>query len=160
RHNGVLGTQARLSWSGHMLWSSVPQLRWHVARQVLESWVFLIGMGALFWYQPALVRLANQLLFGSGFVPGDFAQRALADYFTYRWWSLLLAWGTLEVGGFMMLWRYKAKPDEYPQYQARLKSLAEQAGVRPPTLIILRGVGGMGRILNAAATQSFLSGPK
>ena len=97
------------------------------------------------------------MLFGTGFVPGSYEERALGSYFSYGWWSLLIAWGTLEVGGFMMLWRYKAKPDEYPEYQARLRSLAEQAGVRPPTLIVLRG---MGRILNAAATQSFLSGPK
>jgi heat shock protein HtpX len=57
----------------------------------------------------------------------------------------------------MLVWRYKAKPDEYPEFQARLKRLAEEAGVRPPTLIVLRG---MGRILNAAATQSILTGPK
>jgi Zn-dependent protease with chaperone function len=146
--------------SGDMLWSSVPQLRWLVVRQVLASWFFLGSMIALFWYQPAIVRLTHELLFGSGFVPGPYEQSALGNYFAYGWWSLLIAWGTLEVGGFMMLWRYKAKPDEYPEYQARLRSLAEQAGVRPPTLIILRGAGGMGRILNAAAAQSFLSGPK
>jgi Zn-dependent protease with chaperone function len=140
-----------------MLWSSVPQLRWHVAQQVLVSWFCLLAMIALFWYQPTLVRLVHELLFGGRLVPGDYARRALANYFSYGWWSLLLAWGSLEVGGFMMVWRYKARPDQYPEYQARLKSLAEQAGVRPPTLIIL---GGMGRILNAAATQSFLSGPK
>jgi Zn-dependent protease with chaperone function len=143
-----------------MLWSSVPQLRWHVAQQVLIGWLCLAAMVALFWYQPALVRLAHEQLFGGGLVPGDYAQRALASYFSYGWWSLLIAWGTLEVGGFTMLWRYKAKPDEYPEYQAQLRRLAEQAGVRPPTLVVLRGTGGMGRILNAAATQSFLSGSK
>jgi Zn-dependent protease with chaperone function len=140
-----------------MGWSSVPQLRWHVARQVLTSWTCLIAMAALFWYQPNIVAFVHQQLFGSGFVPSDYEARALASYFSYGWFSLLIAWGTLEVGGFMMLWRYKARPDEYPEYQQRLRTLAEQAGVRPPTLVILRG---MGRILNAAATQSFLSGPK
>lgn len=140
-----------------MLWSSVPQLRWHVAWQVLVSCFCFLAMAALFWFQPAIVRATHEMLFGSGFVPSEYEARALENYFSYGWWSLLLAWGTLEVGGFWMLWRYKARPDEYPQYQAQLRRLAEQAGVRPPTLIILRG---MGRILNAAATQSFLSGPK
>lgn len=142
-----------------MLWSSVPQLRGHVARQVLVSWFCLAAMVALFWYQPTLVRLVNDTLLGTGFVTGnaDYEQRILERYFSYGWWSLLGAWGTLEVGGFWMVWRYKAKPDEYPEFQARLQQLAEQAGVRPPTLIVLRGVG---RVLNAAATQSVLSGPK
>jgi len=57
----------------------------------------------------------------------------------------------------MLVWRYKAKPNEYPEFQARLRHLAEQAGVRTPTLIVMRGAG---RVLNAAATQSILSGPK
>jgi Zn-dependent protease with chaperone function len=159
RHNAVLWICAVLSRreGESMLWSSVPQLRWHVARQVLASWFFLGSMIALFWYQPAIVRLAHAVLLGTGFVPTGYEQGALANYFAYGWWSLLIAWGSLEAGGFMMVWRYKARPDEYPEYQAQLRSLAEQAGVRPPTLIVLRG---MGRILNAAATQSFLSGPK
>jgi len=137
----------------------VPQLRWHVARQVFVTWFCIVAMGVLFWYQPAVVRLVNDLLLGSGFVQGqsDYDQRILASYYSYGWWSLLIAWGTLEVGGFFLVWRYKAKPDEYPEFQARLQRLAEEAGVRPPTLIVLRG---MGRILNAAATQSIFSGPK
>jgi Zn-dependent protease with chaperone function len=142
-----------------MLWSSVPQLRWHVARQVFVTWFCLAAMVVLFWYQPSLVRFANDTVLGSGFVEGqtDYDQRILASYFSYGWWSLLIAWGTLEVGGFFLVWRYKAKPDEYPEFQARLARLAEEAGVRPPTFIVLRG---MGRVLNAAATQSILSGPK
>jgi heat shock protein HtpX len=140
-----------------MLWSSVPQLRWHVAQQVLVTWIAIAAMGLLFWYQPAIVGYAHGLLLGQGFVTEEFAAKVLANYFSYGWWSLLIAWGTLEVGGFFLIWRYKAKPDEYPEFQARLQRLAEEAGVRPPTLIVLRGVG---RILNAAATQSILSGPK
>jgi len=140
-----------------MLWSSVPQLRWHVARQMLVTWLAIAAMALLFWYQPAIVRFAHGLLLGQGFVTDEFDQKVLANYFSYGWWSLLLAWGTLEVGGFFLIWRYKAKPEEYPEFQARLQRLAEEAGVRPPTLIVLRGVG---RILNAAATQSILSGPK
>ena len=140
-----------------MLWSSVPQLRWHVTKQVLATWFCIVAMAALFWYQPAIVRFVNGTLLGSGFVQSEYDQRVLASYFSYGWWSLLVAWGTLEVGGFWLLWRYKAKPDEYPEFQARLQRLADEAGVRQPTLIVLRG---MGRVLNAAATQSILSGPK
>ena len=140
-----------------MLWSSVPQLRWHVAQQVLATWLALAAMAAIFWYQPAIVRYAHELLFGSGFVPSDYDEGILANFFSYGWWSLLIAWVTLEAGGFMLVWRYKAKPGEYPQFQARLKRLAEEAGVQVPTLVVLRG---MGRILNAAATQSILTGPK
>ena len=88
---------------------------------------------------------------------GEYEQRVLAQYFSYGWWSLAVAWGSLEFGGFMLVWRYKAKPNEYPEFQARLQQLAEQAGVRPPTLIVLRGAS---RLLNAAATQSLLTGPK
>jgi heat shock protein HtpX len=140
-----------------MLWSSVPQLRWHVASQVLVTWLALAAMAALFWYQPTIVRYAHELLFGQGFVQSDYDQRVLGQYFSYGWWSLLIAWVTLEAGGFMLLWRYKAKPNEYPEFQARLQRLAEEAGVRPPTLIVMRNAG---RVLNAAATQSILSGPK
>jgi Zn-dependent protease with chaperone function len=145
-----------------MLWSSVPQLRWHVTQQVLVTWIAIAAMGVLFWYQPTIVGyvhglLAHETLLGPGFVSSEFADRVLDRYFSYGWWSLLIAWGTLEVGGFFLVWRYKAKPDEYPDFQARLQRLAEEAGVRPPTLIILRG---LGRVLNAAATQSILSGPK
>jgi hypothetical protein len=124
-----------------MGWTSVPQLRWHVARQVLVSWFCFLAMAALFWFQPDIVRAAHNMLFGSGFVPSEYEARALANYFAFGWWSLLIAWGTLELGGFSMLWRYKARPDEYPQYQARLRNLAQLAGVRPPTLVILRGMG-------------------
>lgn len=140
-----------------MFWSSVPQLRWHVTRQVLLSWIALASMAALFIYQPAIVRYVHGLLLGSGFVSGAYEQRVLEQFFSYGWWSLLVAWGSLEFGGFMLVWRYKAKPSEYPEFQARLQRLAEQAGVRPPTLIVLRGAG---RLLNAAATQSLLTGPK
>jgi heat shock protein HtpX len=124
---------------------------------MLVTWLAIAAMALLFWYQPAIVRFAHGLLLGQGFVTDEFDQKVLANYFSYGWWSLLFAWGTLEVGGFFLIWRYKAKPDEYPEFQARLQRLAEEAGVRPPTLIVLRGVG---RILNAAATQSILSGPK
>jgi heat shock protein HtpX len=140
-----------------MLWSSVPQLRWHVAQQVLATWLAIASMAALFWFQPTIVRHAHELLLGGGFMPSEYDQRILANYFSYGWWSLLVAWVTLEAGGFWLVWRYKAKPDEYPEFQARLERLAEEAGVRKPTLIVLRG---MGRILNAAATQSLLTGPK
>jgi heat shock protein HtpX len=140
-----------------MLWSSVPQLRWHVAQQVLATWLAIASMAALFWFQPTIVRYAHELLLGGGFMPSEYDQRILANYFSYGWWSLLFAWVTLEAGGFWLVWRYKAKPDEYPEFQARLERLAEEAGVRQPTLIVLRG---MGRILNAAATQSLLTGPK
>jgi heat shock protein HtpX len=140
-----------------MLWSSVPQLRWHVAQQVLATWLALAAMAALFWYQPTIVRYVHELVFGQGFVQSDYDARVFAHYFSYGWWSLLIAWVSLEAGGLMLVWRYKAKPEEYPEFQARLKRLAEDAGVRPPTLIVLRG---MGRILNAAATQSILTGPK
>ena len=140
-----------------MLWTSVPQLRWHVVRQVLLSWLAIAAMAALFIYQPAIVRYVHGLLLGSGFVSGEYEQRVLEQFFAYGWWSLLVAWGSLELGGFMLVWRYKAKPHEYPEFQARLRHLAEQAGVRPPTLIVLRGAG---RLVNAAATQSVLTGPK
>jgi heat shock protein HtpX len=140
-----------------MLWSSVPQLRWHVARQVLITWLAIAAMAVLFLYQREIVRFVHGLLLGQGFVTDEFDAKVLANYFSYGWWSLLVAWGTLEVGGFFLIWRYKAKPDEYPEFQERLKRLAEDAGVREPTLIVLRG---LGRILNAAATQSILSGPK
>jgi heat shock protein HtpX len=140
-----------------MLWSSVPQLRWHVASQVLVTWLALAAMAAIFWFQPAIVRSAHELLFGSGLAQSESDKGILANYFTYSWWSLLIAWISLEIGGLMLIWRYKARPDEYPQFQARLKRLAEEAGVRPPALVVLRG---MGRILNAAATQSILTGPK
>jgi Zn-dependent protease with chaperone function len=140
-----------------MLWSSVPQLRWHVARQVLLSWLAIAAMAALFIYQPAIVRYVHSMLLGGGFVSSEYEQRVLEQFFSYGWWSLLVAWGSLEFGGFMLVWRYKAKPGEYPQFQARLQQLAEQAGVRPPTLIVLRGAG---RLLNAAATQSLLTGTK
>ena len=141
-----------------MLWSSVPQLRWHVTQQVLVTWIAIAAMAALFWYQPAIVRFTHALLLGQGFVTDEFDQKVLANYFSYGWWSLLIAWGSLEVGGFLLIWRYKAKPDEYPEFQARLQRLAEEAGVRAPTLIIMRNMGA--RILNAAATQSILSGTK
>jgi Zn-dependent protease with chaperone function len=140
-----------------MLWSSVPQLRWHAARQVLLSWLAIATMATLFWFQPTIVRYVHGLLLGSGFVSGEYEQRVLAQYFSYGWWALLAAWGSLELGGFMLVWRYKARPDEYPEFQARLQRLAEEAGIRPPTLIVLRGAG---RVLNAAATQSLLTGPK
>ena len=104
------------------------------------------------------MRTGFCFLLGQGFVTGEFADKVLESYFSYGWWSLLVAWGTLEVGGFFLVWRYKAKPDEYPEFQERLQRLAEEAGVRPPTLIVLRTMGA--RILNAAATQSILSGPK
>jgi heat shock protein HtpX len=140
-----------------MLWTSVPQLRWHVARQALVTWLALAGMVAIFLLQPTVVRYTHDVLFGQGFVQSDYDQRVFAHYLSYAWWSLLVAWIALEAGGFMLIWRYKAKPHEHPEFQARLRRLAEEAGVRPPTLIVLRG---MGRILNAAATQSILSGPK
>jgi Zn-dependent protease with chaperone function len=140
-----------------MLWSSVPQLRWHVAQQALITWLALAAMAAIFLLQPTAVRYTHDFLFGQGFVQNDYDQRVFAQYFSYGWWSLLVAWITLEAGGFMLTWRYKAKPHEYPEFQARLQRLAGEAGVRPPTLVVLRG---MGRILNAAATQSILSGPK
>jgi Zn-dependent protease with chaperone function len=140
-----------------MLWSSVPQLRWHVARQLLLSWLAIAAMAALFVYQPAIVRYAHSVLLGSSFVPGEYEKRVLEQFFSYGWWSLLVAWGSLEIGGLMLVWRYKAKPNEYPDFQARLQRLAEQAGVRTPTLIVLRGAG---RMLNAAATQSLLTGTK
>jgi heat shock protein HtpX len=141
-----------------MLWSSVPQLRWHVTQQVLVTWVAIAAMALLFWYQPEIVRFVHGLLLGQGFVTDEFDQKVLANYFSYGWWSLLFAWGSLEVGGFLLIWRYKARPDEYPQFQERLQRLAEEAGVRPPTLIVMRNMGA--RILNAAATQSILSGTK
>ena len=141
-----------------MLWSSVPQLRWHVARQVLVTWLCVVAMGALFWYQPTIVRFVHGVLFDTGFVRGDYEIRVLANYFSHGWWSLLIAWATLEVGGFLLVWRYKAKPDEYPEFQARLERLAAQADISTPTLIVMRGMGG--RVLNAAATQSVLSGSK
>jgi heat shock protein HtpX len=140
-----------------MFWSSVPQLRWHVVQQVIVTWVCLAAMAALFWSQPEIVRYAHRLLFGGGFVPGEYETHLLEQYFSYGWWALAVAWGSLEIGGLMLVWRYKAKPDEYPEFQARLKRLAEEAGVRVPTLIVLRGAG---RVLNAAATQSLLTGPK
>ena len=140
-----------------MLWSSLPQLRWHVARQVLLTWLALAAMAAIFVLQPTIVRYTHELLFGQGFVPSQYDQRVFAQYFSYGWWALAVAWIALEAGGFMLIWRYKAKPDEHPEFQARLTRLAEQAGVRTPTLIVMRG---MGRVLNAAATQSILSGPK
>ena len=140
-----------------MLWSSVPQLGWHVTRQALLSWLAIAAMVALFVLQPTIVRYVHGFLLGSGFVSGEYEQRVLAQYFSYGWWSLAVAWGSLEFGGFMLVSRYKAKPDEYPEFQARLQRLAEQAGVRPPTLIVLRGAS---RLLNAAATQSLLTGPK
>jgi hypothetical protein len=77
-----------------MLWSSVPQLRWHVTKQVLATWFCLVAMAALFWYQPAIVRFVNGMLLGSGFVASEYDQRILASYFSYGWWSLLVAWGT------------------------------------------------------------------
>jgi Zn-dependent protease with chaperone function len=142
-----------------MLWSSVPQLRGHVVQQMLVTWLAIAAMAALFVFQPTIVRLVHWLLLGQGFVTDEFDQKVFAGYFSYWWWSLLIAWGTLEVGGFLLVWRYKAKPDEYKDFQDRLQLLADQAGVRQPTLIVMRG--GMGqRILNAAATQSILSGPK
>ncbi len=141
-----------------MLWSSVPQLRWHVVQQMLVTWLAIAAMAALFVFQPTIVRFVHSLLLGQNFVTDEFDQKVLATYFSYGWWSLLIAWGTLEVGGFLLVWRYKAKPDEYPEFQARLRRLAEDAGVRQPTLIVMRGMGA--RILNAAATQSILSGPK
>ncbi len=141
-----------------MLWSSVPQLRWHVAQQLLVTWLAIAAMVALFVFQPTIVRFVHSLLLGQGFVTDAFDQKVLANYFSYGWWSLLIAWGSLEVGGFLLVWRYKAKPDEYPEFQARLRQLAEEAGVQQPTLIVMRGMGA--RILNAAATQSVLSGPK
>jgi Zn-dependent protease with chaperone function len=140
-----------------MLWSSVERLRWHVRRQAVLSWLAITAMAALFVFQPAIVRYVHGLLLGSGFVSGEYESRVLAHYFSYGWWSLLVAWGSLELGGFMLVWRYKAKPGQYPEFQARLGQLAERAGVRPPTLIVLRGAG---RLLNAAATQSLLTGPK
>jgi len=141
-----------------MLWSSVPQLRWHVVQQMLVTWLAIAAMAALFVFQPTIVRFVHWLLLGQGFVEDAFDQKVFANYFSHWWWSLLIAWGALEVGGFLLVWRYKAKPDEYPEFQARLRQLAEQAGVRQPTLIVMRGMGA--RILNAAATQSILSGPK
>jgi heat shock protein HtpX len=141
-----------------MLWSSVPQLRWHVFQQMLVTWLAIAAMAALFVFQPTIVRFVHSLLGSQGLVTDAFDEKVLAGYFSYGWWSLLLAWGTLEVGGFLLVWRYKARPDEYPKFQARLRDLAEQAGVRQPTLVVMRGVGA--RILNAAATQSVLSGPK
>jgi len=146
-----------------MLWSSVPQLRWHVTKQVLVTWLAIAAMAVLYWYQRDIVGYAHVLLqheslLGRGFVSSDFADKVLANYFSYGWSSVLVAWATLEVGGFILVWRFKAKPDEYRDFQDRLQRLAEEAGVRPPTLIVLRSMGA--RVLNAAATQSILSGPK
>jgi heat shock protein HtpX len=141
-----------------MLWSSVPQLRWHVVRTMLVTWAVIAAMVALFVFQPTIVRFVHSLLGSQGLVTDAFDDKVLASYFSYGWWSLLIAWVTLEVGGFLLVWRYKAKPDEYPAFQRRLHDLAEQAGVRQPTLCVMRDVGA--RILNAAATQSLLSGPK
>jgi hypothetical protein len=52
-----------------VLWSSLPQLRWHVARQVLLTWLALAAMAAIFVLQPTIVRYTHELLFGQGFVP-------------------------------------------------------------------------------------------
>ena len=118
-----------------MLWSSVPQLRWLVLRQVLASWFFLGSMIALFWYQPAIVSSGTSCCWHR-LVPGPYEERALGNYFAYGWWSLLIAWGTLEVGGFTMLWRYKAKPDEYPDTgaaaQSRQQAARQAADARHP----------------------------
>lgn len=139
------------------MWSSVPQLRWHALWQSTVTVVCLAAMGALFWYQPDIVRYAHRALLGTGFVPGEYEKQVLGNYFTYGWWSLAFAWGGLEVTSFFLVLRYKAKPNEYPEFQARLERLSEKEGISPPTLVILRG---MGRLLNAAATQSFFSGRK
>jgi Zn-dependent protease with chaperone function len=128
-----------------------------VASQVVVTWFALAAMVIIFWFQPQIVHSVHELLFGQGFVPNAYDQRVLVGYFSYGWWALLIAWVSLEAGGVLLVWRYKAKPDEYPEFQARLQRLAAVAGVRPPTLIVLRGAG---RILNAAATQSLLTGPK
>src|SRR5262249_53750458 len=101
------------------------------------------------------VRYAHELLFGQGIAQSTYDKGILDNYFAYGWWALLAAWVMLEVGGFTLIRRYRAKPDEYPEFQARLQRLAAEAGVRPPTLVVLRG---MGRVLNAAATQSILNG--
>jgi hypothetical protein len=100
-----------------MLWSSVPQLRWHVARQVLVTYLCLAALAALFWYQPTIVRFAHGQLFGSGFVPSDYEAGVLSNYFSHGWWSLLIAWATLEVGGFWLVWRYKASPTSTPSFR-------------------------------------------
>ena len=39
-----------------MLWSSVPQLRWHVVQQMLVTWLAIAAMAALFVFQPTIVR--------------------------------------------------------------------------------------------------------
>ena len=114
-----------------MLWSSVPQLRWHVARQALVTWLAIAGMAGTLLLQPTIVGYTHDFLFGQGFVQSEYDQRVFAQYFSYGWWALAVAWITLEAGGFMLIWRYKAKPNEYPEFQARLKRLAEEAGVRP-----------------------------
>ena len=112
-----------------MLWSSVPQLRWQVARQALVTWLAHRRHGGPLLVQPTIVGYTHDFCSASGFVQSEYDQRVFAQYFSYGWWSLLIAWVTLEVGGFMLVWRYKAKPNEYPEFQARLKRLAEEAGV-------------------------------
>jgi len=75
-----------------MLWSSVPQLRWRVAQQVLVTWLALAAMAAIFLLQPTIVRYTHDFLFGQGFVQSDYDQRVFAQYFSYGWWSLAVAW--------------------------------------------------------------------
>lgn len=120
----------------------------------------LYVLAARYW--PIVVRHLDHTLLGKSLIA--------TDYFSYGWWALLFAWGSLEVGGLVLILGYRAKPHEYPAFRARLERLAEEAGVRTPTLIVLKErpgrrpgrerLRGMGRVLNAAATQSVLTGPK
>ena len=138
------------------MWSSQRELRWSALRQLIVTVACLAAMGAIFWYQPTIVNLFNDALFGRGFVPSEYESKILSNYYTYGWYSLLFGWIGLEISGFVLLW-FKAKPDDYPEFQTRLRTLAQKEGISPPTLIVLRGVG---KILNAAATQGLFSGRK
>jgi ABC-type molybdate transport system permease subunit len=75
---------------------------------VLLTWLALAAMAAIFVLQPTIVGYTHELLFGQGFVPSQYDQRVFAQYFSYGWWALAVAWIALEAGGFMLIWRYKA----------------------------------------------------
>ena len=146
-----------------MWWKMVPEMRAHVLTQFAFTWLTLYGMYLIYVHQPELVTLVNNALLGAGFVETSFSERVLADYYSYGWYTAGFSLAALEIGGVVLVWNFRARPDEYPRFQELLHELAVKAGVRTPKLIVMRKMPefmSKTGILNAAATQSVLTGNK
>src|SRR5215831_6292885 len=116
-----------------MWWKMVPQMRAHVLTQFAFTWLTLYGMYLIYVHQPELVTLANNALLGAGFVETSFSERVLADYYSYGWYTAGFSLAALEIGGIILVWNYRARPDEYPRFQGSWPMSPNVAIAETPT---------------------------